>query len=176
MHNVEFKAELRDFHLAESICRALGAAEVGILEQTDTYYRVGAGRLKKREQPGEPPEFIYYDRPDRLIPKLSHFRIYSANEARERFGDSPLPHWLTVRKHRSLFLLGNVRIHLDRVDQLGTFLEFEAMVSPSCNVSRCHKAIAELRVRFGPALGEAISCGYSDLLAREVEAADAHQP
>lgn len=167
MHNVEFKAELRDARLAQAIARGLGATWVTTLEQTDTYYRVPAGRLKKRETPGEPAEFISYERADRTHPKLSHFTIYTEAQARERFGERPLPVWLVVRKTRELFLLGNVRIHLDTVEGLGSFIEFEALVSTSHNVAACHQAIADLRRQFGPAMGESIGCGYSDLLAKE---------
>lgn len=169
MHNVEFKCELRDPDLARAIILRHGATFIGTLEQTDTYFRIPSGRLKKREQPGEPTEFIFYDRENRTRPKLSHFRIYSEAEALERFGTSPLPVWIVVRKRRDLYLLGNVRLHVDQVDGLGFFLELEALVSTSTNVARCHASIAELREMLRPALGEAIAVGYSDLLAQDVE-------
>lgn len=172
MHNVEFKAELRDLPLARSICRSLRATRVGVLAQTDTYFRVMSGRLKRRETEGEETEWIFYDRANRTRPKLSHFTLYDEAHAQERFGSSPLPVWLTVRKNRELWLLGNVRIHLDEVEGLGTFLEFEAMVSRDHNLARCHEAIAGLRKAFGPALGEPIDCGYSDLLEQEREQAE----
>ncbi len=167
MHNVEFKAELRDKTIAEAVCRKMEAQNIGSFEQTDIYYRVPTGRLKKRICPGEPTEYIFYDRPDRLTPKLSHFTIYSESEALKRFGSQPLPEWVTVKKKRTLYLLGGMRIHLDEVEGLGDFLEFEALVSPDQNVARCHRRIASLREAFGPVLGEPISCGYSDLLAAE---------
>lgn len=169
MHNVEYKAELRDIALARAICRTIHASEIITLNQTDTYFRVGAGRLKKRECEGEPTEYIFYDRPDRTRPKLSHFVIYSEQQARERYGLQPLPVWLVVKKRRELYMHGQVRIHLDTVDGLGTFLEFEAMVAVGFNVARCHEAIEHLKRQFTPVLGEAIACGYSDLLAGEAE-------
>lgn len=165
MHNVEFKAELRDFALGRSICLALGATYIITLVQSDTYYRVPSGRLKRRETTGEPVEYIFYDRADRSQPKLSHFTIYSEAQALERFGVTPLPVWVVVQKSRDLFMIGGVRIHLDRVDGLGDFLEFEALVSPSQNVAKCHETIAGLRKAFGPAIGEPIACSYSDMLA-----------
>jgi adenylate cyclase class 2 len=166
MHNVEFKAELRDLPLARSIVRSLGARFIVKMNQTDTYYRTPTGRLKRRECEGEPTEYIHYERADRVLPKLSHFTIYSEERFREVFGIEPLPVWLTVRKVRELFMLGNVRIHLDQVETLGDFVEFEALVSPDHTVPTCHRAIAELREKLGPVLGEPISAGYSDLLER----------
>lgn len=169
MHNVEFKSELRDPNLARAIVLRRGATFIGTLDQTDTYFRIPSGRLKKREQTGEPTEFIFYDRDNRTRPKLSHFSIYSEAEALERFGTTPLPVWIVVRKRRDLFLLGNVRIHIDQVEGLGFFMELEALVSTSTNVARCHEVIAELRATLRPVLGEAIAVGYSDLLAQELE-------
>lgn len=169
MHNVEFKAELRDIVLARSICRQIRATEVVTMEQIDTYYRIPAGRLKRRECPGEPTEYIFYDRADRAQPKLSHFTIYTESQAQQRFGLSPLPVWIVVKKVRELFMHGNVRIHLDTVENLGCFLEFEALVSTSFNVAKAHAALNELRQTFAPVLGEPIGCGYSDILSRDLE-------
>ena len=171
MQNVEFKAELRDVALAKAVLvgtgAGVGATWIARLLQTDTYFNVPSGRLKKRESPGEPTEYIFYDRVDRISPKLSHFKIYSEAQALERFGTTPLPVWVVVKKARDLYMLGNVRIHIDEVEGLGNFIEFEAMVSPTHTVARCHEAVAELRALLGPALGEPIAGGYSDLLAPE---------
>ena len=52
MHNIEFKAELRDLIAARQQCKQLGASRMGILYQTDTYFRLAGGRLKRREAPG----------------------------------------------------------------------------------------------------------------------------
>lgn len=164
MLNVEFKAELRDLALARTICRAIKATHIATLRQTDTYYRVTSGRLKKRECEGEPVEIIHYDRANRAQPKLSYFNVYSERQARERFGEQELPIWLVVRKTRELYLLDAVRIHLDRVDALGDFIEFEAIVSRTQNVAKCHRDLASLRERLAPALGEPIAASYSDML------------
>jgi len=165
MRNVEFKAELRDLPLAMSVCETLGARYVGMLEQTDTYYRIADARLKKRETVGEPAEWIFYERPDSSAPKISQFMIYSESEALERFGFSPLPVWVVVKKTRELLLLGNVRIHLDMVRDLGTFIELEAMVTKGCDEAACRASIARIRNALAPMLGEPISSGYSDMLA-----------
>ncbi len=169
MHNVEFKAELRDLALARTLCRAMGATWIIAMEQTDTYFRVASGRLKKRECPGEPAEFIHYERADRPLAKLSQYAIYSESQAAERFGTLPLPVWVVVKKARELFMLGATRIHLDTVENLGQFLELESLVSPSNPVAKCHQTIAELRRALAPALGEPISCSYSDMLAAQAE-------
>jgi adenylate cyclase class IV len=169
VQNVEIKAELRDAALARQILIApgIGATWIMQLRQTDTYFKVPAGRLKRRESPGEPTEFIFYDRSDKPTARLSHFKIYSEAQATERFGTSPLPVWVVVKKTRELYMLGNVRIHLDTVENLGAFIELEALVSPQHGVAACHDLIADLRAKLAPVLGETIACGYSDLLAAD---------
>ncbi|MBX3364748.1 MAG: class IV adenylate cyclase [Phycisphaeraceae bacterium] len=169
MHNVEIKLELCDLPLARTLAVALGATPIIKLQQTDTYFRVHNGRLKRRESPGEPIEYVFYDRPDRADAKVSHFQIYSEPEYHAKFGLTPLPIWVVVRKCREVLLLGNVRIHLDRVAHLGDFLEFEAMVTPSCNIARCHETVADLRRALAPACGGLIAVSYADLIASDLE-------
>ncbi len=171
MQNVEFKAELRDPALAEALCRNMGAALAATLTQTDTYYRLADGRLKKRAaidhgQGALPDEYIFYHRENDARPRLSRFTIYTASEALERFGRvDPGPPWVVVSKTRHVWMHEHVRIHLDSVDGLGAFIEFEAMVSSRHPVDACHAAVAHLRARFAPVLGEPISLSYSDMVA-----------
>ena len=165
MRNVEFKAELRDPSLARSIAEAIGARHVATLDQTDTYFRLAAGRLKKRETAGEPTEWILYHRPDRIGLKLSRFTIYTEEAALERYGQTPMPVWVVVKKHRELYMLDHVRIHLDDVEGLGHFLEFEALLRPRITVADAESTLQRLREEFAPSLGEPIATGYSDLLA-----------
>ncbi len=167
MQNVEFKCELRDPELATAVCRNLGAVHIATLEQTDTYYRIPDGRLKKRECRGEPTEWIFYNRDDIARAKISHFRIYSEAEAKARFGERPLPVWVEVVKRRELWMYKMVRIHLDEVVGLGHFFELEAMVTRRQNVARCHEIVQELRQKFAPTFGELIAVSYSDLLAQD---------
>ncbi|MFG0307449.1 MAG: class IV adenylate cyclase [Phycisphaerales bacterium JB040] len=181
MKNVEFKAELRDPTLAAGILRTLGARFTTRMRQTDTYYRVVHGRLKKREtqvirpagSPDEPVEVIYYQREDALKPKISDFTIYTESEAAARFGPDPLPVWVVVTKTRSLYMLGPTRIHLDEVEGLGAFVEFESMVSSSNPEQAARRHNEELRAALAHVLGEPLAMSYSDLLAAELERARA---
>jgi adenylate cyclase class 2 len=173
MQNVEFKAELKDIELARSVCRSLGGRLVGTLLQKDTYYRVPGGtagvhRLKKRETAGEETEWILYDRPDEGGAKLSTFHIYSEDEALERYGARSLPVWVVVSKARELWLLDQTRVHLDRVEGLGDFLELESLISARQKREAAEEAVTRLRGELSPALGEAICVGYSDLIAQAV--------
>ncbi|MBI1189689.1 MAG: CYTH domain-containing protein [Tepidisphaera sp.] len=176
MHNIEIKCELRDIGLARATCRSLKATHILSFDQTDTYFRVPDGRLKRRETTGEPTEWIFYERANRAATRLSHFMIYSEEQAKERYGSEPLPVWVVVKKRRELWMLGNTRIHLDEVEGLGTFIEFEALVSRDHNIARGHEAVATLREAFGPIMGEAIGLSYSDMVANQAADASESRP
>lgn len=164
MQNIEFKAELRNLAAARRQCEVLGAQRVRHMQQTDTYFRLPDGRLKKREVPGELTEWIFYHRQDRVSPRMSNYTILNDEQARRRWGTHSLKPWLTVIKSRELWMLGDVRIHLDEVEGVGTFIEFEALVSRRFDVEMCHEAVRTLRETFTPLLGEPISKSYSDLV------------
>jgi adenylate cyclase class IV len=172
MQNVEIKIELRDPALARAIMANLGAPRVARLRQVDTYYRLADGRLKKRESSDDqghvyPPEFIFYHRPNQARARVSRFVIYTAEEARRQFGEGEPPVWVRVCKARDVYMHKGVRVHLDEVEDLGSFVEFEALITPQNDLHAAHAAVDELRRAFGPALGEPVSVSYSDMLAAE---------
>lgn len=174
MQNVEYKAELRDLALARQICRAIRAPLVASLWQTDTYYKLASGRLKLRQTEGLPDEVIHYERDNNATARISKFTIYARVEADERFGPNPGPVWVVVRKMREVYMHDHVRIHLDQVENLGSFLEFEALVTPSHNLVKAFAAVESLRNEFAHAMSEAVSVSYSDLLAAQIEGPAEH--
>lgn len=176
MRNIEYKAELRDPALARAILRAIGATYILTFGQVDTYFRVPSGRLKRRETDDEPPEWIYYERPNQSGPKASDFTILTEEQALERFGREPLPVWVVVRKRRELWMFGSVRIHLDEVERLGNFFELESLVSRDCPDDKAREALEHLRKALAPVLGEPIDRSYSDLLGADQEDAAQSRP
>lgn len=173
MQNVEFKAELRDLALAKTLCRQIKAAWVATLVQQDTYFKLADGRLKKREcwieGVAQPVEWIFYHRTDRAAARLSQFTIYSQAQAEARFGTTPLPVWVVVRKTRDVWMHTGVRIHLDQVEHLGTFFELEALISQRQDARACHEQVQLIRQALGPVLGEMLSHSYSDMIAASGE-------
>ncbi|MEX0602487.1 MAG: class IV adenylate cyclase, partial [Bacteroidota bacterium] len=128
--NLELKARLHSLAPGLAACRTLGARKVGVLRQTDTYFRVSSGRLKLRECHGRPAELIYYRRPDRRGRRLSEYTILPLPQRGNlrSFFSNALAIIGTVKKERTLYVYRNARIHLDRVTGLGTFVEFEVLV------------------------------------------------
>ncbi|HYE03396.1 MAG TPA: CYTH domain-containing protein, partial [Phycisphaerales bacterium] len=117
------------------------------------------------EEAADEVEFVHYFRVNSAAPRLSRYSIFTAEQARARYGPAPGPVWVTVRKTREVWLYHGVRVHLDDVDGLGAFLELEAPVTTPRPMSRCRALVAELRAALGPALGEPVTVSYSDLVA-----------
>ncbi len=171
MQNVECKHELRDAALCRLALSSLKATKVATLVQTDTYFKLADGRLKKRESiadgVAQPVEFIFYHRDNQAKARVSRFTIYSVAEAAQYFGSTEPPVWVTVKKTRELYMVEGVRVHLDDVQGLGQFVEFEALVSPSNNLIKSYDAVHQLQEALAPALGGPLSQSYSDMLASD---------
>jgi homotetrameric cytidine deaminase len=69
---------------------------------------------------------------------------------------------VVVDKRRRLLLYENVRIHIDDVAGLGSFVELEGVADADSDLSREHELVARLREEL--ALGEPVAGSYSDLL------------
>jgi predicted adenylyl cyclase CyaB len=164
--NVELKARLSDLDRARGIARDLSGGPPEILRQVDTYFRCAQGRLKLREIEGQASEFIAYARSDETAPRSSEFRIVSVTDAaalREVLAQS-LGVVVIVEKLREISLYKYVRIHLDQVMNLGTFLEFEAVLATPADHAEGERLVRELSSRFGLAPQDLVGRSYSDLL------------
>ena len=67
-------------------------------------------------------------------------------------------------------------IHLDDVEGLGQFIEFESVVTPDHNVATGHRIMSDLRKAFDSAMGEPLSPGYLDLILDGVAPRDDEPP
>ena len=165
--NVEIKARDPDPVATAARCQALGAVDEGVLEQRDTYFAGRHGRLKLREETGSGAELIAYRRPDTTEAQQSAFIRAAAKDPatlREAL-DAALGETVVVVKRRRLFLWEHVRIHLDDVEGLGTFIELEAMVGPGLNApGEAAEKVARLRSELAIADDALVAVGYSELL------------
>ena len=177
MRNVELKA--RDPDPASTLERALalGAEDRGEFRQRDTYFARATGRLKLREhEAGGSPmwdelieyshELIGYTRPDSTEARTStYLRVPVADVAPLLEAlDAAYGTLVTVAKRRHLLLWEGVRIHLDEVDGLGTFLELEAVVEPGSDLTAEHQKVERLRAELGIDDANLIATSYADLL------------
>jgi predicted adenylyl cyclase CyaB len=74
-----------------------------------------------------------------------------------------------VRKRRRLYLIGRTRVHLDRVEGLGDFIELEVVLGEAEAVSRGEVVAAELADRLGIARSDLVRGAYLDLLVHPTE-------
>lgn len=165
MRNIELKLRLHDPELARRACARLGAVPMGVLLQTDTYYRVPGGRAKRRDTVGRPTEFVVYQRADDAVARASEYDLLDEAGFLARVGPVLPEPWIVVRKARDLHLIDDARIHLDEVEGLGSFCEFEVVMVPGRSSDAAHALLERLLAALSPALGEPIAQSYSDLLA-----------
>jgi len=66
-----------------------------------------------------------------------------------------------VAKRRHLLLWQSVRIHLDEVEQLGRFIELEAVAPPDSDLTHEHRLVAELRDALGITDERLVALGYA---------------
>ena len=71
--------------------------------------------------------------------------------------------WLD--KRREIFLQHNVRIHLDSVAGLGSFLEFEAVLSPRVDESAGRLQVAQLQRQFALSPEDLLEGSYGEMVA-----------
>ena len=128
--NIEIKARIERIDLLHP--RATAIADRGPVEiaQDDSFFRCDAGRLKLRTLSPCSGELIFYRRADRQGPKESFYHLTPTSEP-DRLRETlslACGQIGRVRKMRTLFLVGRTRIHLDRVEGLGHFLELEVVL------------------------------------------------
>ena len=164
--NIELKATDPDPERSLRIALDLGASDEGTLVQRDTYFRVPEGRLKLREETPGGAVLIQYFRADRPEARESRYRVVPVDEAeatRHALADA-LGTLAVVDKERRLLLWEGVRIHLDTVRGLGSFLELEGVAHEDSDLSGEHDRVARLGEALGIDETRILSDSYSDLV------------
>jgi adenylate cyclase class IV len=166
--NIEIKAALpQGIEAVLPQARACADGEVQHLEQDDEFFAVPQGRLKLRRFADGSAELIHYHRADGTTARASDYvRVPAPDpEALALALGRALGHHGRVRKQRWLLLAGQTRIHLDRVEGLGDFMELEVVLRDGQSDDQ-GQAIAEaLMQRLGLAGAPRVAGAYRDLLA-----------
>jgi homotetrameric cytidine deaminase len=162
--NIELKALDPDPARSLAVCRDLGAEDKGVLRQRDTYFRARSGRLKLREQEPGGAVLIQYDRPDAAQARESRYRLTRVEDPDDLRAslDAALGTLVVVDKERHLFLWDGVRIHLDSVEGLGSFVELEGVAPPESDLGPEHEKVARLQRELG--IEQILTDSYSDRL------------
>lgn len=164
--NLELKARCADLAAAEAAARALGARHQADEQQLDTFFVVPHGRLKLREITGAPAVLIWYDRPDAAEARQSRYLLVPAPEPAllKQALATALGVRGEVRKHRRILLWHNVRVHLDQVVGLGTFVEFEAVLGQDADETASAARLTALAEALRLRPDAAVASAYADLL------------
>lgn len=175
--NIEIKARLSeaeyDFIFAK--CEQIADSGPTHLHQHDTFFVSRDGRLKLREfgspQHGESQtaELIFYRRPNQTGPKLSDYSLIPCSTPEKLKSALTATNGIVgeVKKVRTLFLIGQTRVHLDEVESLGRFIELEVVLqddqSSEHGTTEASRLMNELQLSSESLLDRA----YIDLLASD---------
>ena len=164
--NIEIKARVADMDALAARAAAIADGAAVEIAQDDTFFRCDHGRLKLRVFEDGRGELIFYRRPDAGGPKVS-FYVLSPTASPDTLREA-----LTlangqegrVVKHRTLFMVGRTRVHLDRVQGLGDYMELEVVLAddepPDEGVREAHALMARLQI----AADCLVEGAYHDLL------------
>ncbi|MEL6696322.1 MAG: class IV adenylate cyclase [Bacteroidota bacterium] len=168
MHlNIEIKARTTRHEAIRKTLQDLSARSVGLDHQVDTYFHCENGRLKLRQGNIE-QSLIHYNRSDQAGPKASHVHLFHPQNGTEELKAvlvSAYGIWKVVDKKREIYFVDNVKIHLDKVEGLGTFVEIEAIDKDgSVGQEKLHAQCAHFMDLFEIAEGDLLSSSYSDMI------------
>ncbi|MGB0930497.1 MAG: class IV adenylate cyclase [Chitinophagales bacterium] len=165
--NIEIKARCNELEKIKVILQNLQADFKGIDHQIDTYFNCIVGRLKLREGNIE-RNLIHYNRPDGKQPKASIVTLekVASDSNIKAVLTNALGVKIVVDKHRAIYFIDNVKFHLDRVADLGSFVEIEAIdVDGSIGKPKLEEQCAFYMDLFGIEEEDLVRVSYSDLLS-----------
>ncbi len=165
-HLVELKARYEDLGKARALLS--GAERVGTFRQVDTYFALGDRRLKLRTVDGRKEgQLVYYERPDRGGVKESLVLLAELPDGRGVLDilRRTFPVQAEVRKTREIYRLEGVQVHLDTVDGLGRFIEFEKVVSGEAEETAGRRQLESLTAYFQIPSEDLMASSYSDLVS-----------
>ncbi len=169
--NYELKVRLNNYDVAkwkaEKYIHRFKDKHHILEEQKDIYYyKVGGKRLKLRIINNESGNLIYYDRKDSRNKRVSRYLFSDTKNPFEL--DKILRKFLKVQlivyKTREIYTAENLRIHLDRIQGCGIFLEFEIIYK---SLKEAKVLMKELMKHFNIKRNDFIKDSYSDLILKK---------
>jgi predicted adenylyl cyclase CyaB len=163
--NIELKARCEDLGRLRERLATLGAESLEPERQVDTYFTVSHGRLKLRESLQSGAELIYYARSDAPEARESHYEVYRVEdpEGLKEILEKALGVRAVVAKRREVYLIGDVRVHLDKVQGLGSFIELEGIVGDPAELPRVAAEVQSLQRTLKIEAHALVRESYSDL-------------
>ena len=164
--NIEIKARVGNPARIKLLVEALARSPGQLLLQEDTFFEVPQGRLKLRIFSINSAELIYYEREDGPGPKESRYSLSRTSEPESLKAVLQMSLGVrgVVRKTRTLYLVGQTRIHLDEVEGLGSFAELEVVLQPNQSHADGVRIARELMAKLEIQDSELVDQAYIDLL------------
>jgi len=149
----------------------MSAAFKGTDHQIDTYFNVSEGRLKLREGNIE-NTLIRYHRPEVKAIKNSNVifqRIESSIvDGLKAILTDAYGVWKVVDKQRNIYFIDNVKFHIDRLTDLGSFVEIEAICTDGSRISELLREQCDHYIdRLGLDRSRFIDQSYSDMVSSQ---------
>ena len=167
--NIEIKARVASMPELRQRTAALATEGPVEIAQDDTFFHCDLGRLKLRAFSAQRGELIFYRRANASGPKESFYVVTPTAEPdglREAltfaYGQSG-----RVVKQRTLYIVGRTRVHLDRVKDLGDFMELEVVLADGDSPDDGFAEATDLMASLGIDESQLIEGAYLDLLARK---------
>jgi predicted adenylyl cyclase CyaB len=170
--NIEIKARIDSVDALVPKVAALADSGPVEIAQDDTFFRCDRGRLKLRAFSPSEAEIIFYRRADLPGPKESFYvrsAVSQPDSLRQALGLAYGEAGRVV-KRRTLFLVGRTRIHLDRVEGLGHYLELEVVLEENEAADAGVREAGELMTALGIEPAQLVEGAYVELLARRAAA------
>lgn len=166
--NIEIKAHIENIDTIYERAAVLADDGPVIIIQDDIFFPCENGRLKLRIFSHEKGELIFYHRPDQKGPKESFYIITPTTTPDTLRESLSLAYGQVgrVRKNRTLFLAGRTRIHLDRVESLGDFLELEVVLNEGEDIEKGKAIAQDLMEKLGIGPQQLVEEAYIDLLTK----------
>jgi predicted adenylyl cyclase CyaB len=166
MRNVEIKARVPSLEDIHRIARDLSGGSPELIQQEDVFFNCDQGRLKLRIFPDGEGQLIYYRREDAPGPKSSDYDIAPVRTAYLLREVLSLAYGVrgVVRKKRWLYWVGKTRLHLDKVEGLGTFVELEVVMDPGEETERGDEIARQLLDVLKVRSEDLVPCAYIDLI------------
>jgi len=168
--NIEIKACAEKFQEQSGLAESISDSPVEIIHQEDVFFNVPQGKLKLRIFSEDFAQLIYYTRPEQQGPKLSNYEI---SETSDPQGLKNILHTAygirnTVIKVRHLYMFGRTRIHFDRVESLGDFIELEVVLADGDSIIDGEKETEMLMKKLGILSDHLIEGAYIDLIEQYI--------
>lgn len=164
--NIEIKAKCSDPTEIRQILLSINAEYRGTDHQIDTYFKARNGRFKMREGSIE-YSLVFYDRENIAGPKRSDVIYYHPRKTdpiKEQLSKA-IGELVIVDKQREIYFIENVKFHIDTVEELGSFVEIEAIDrTGEIGAEKLYKQCREFLELFNIPEKDLLTNSYSDML------------